>query len=411
MATVTSRKLWRRRSLVPSSLATRCTYGESIGARVMSNLLRSVGLASVGLAAACSPPEFLVEASALAMTTQQLRVTQDGVAVHTANVALNGSSGVHHADGIYLVHAAPLRAGGQIDLSVHADTGEVAGQAVMPPTPRILSPMARALVSSKSPLEVEWAMEGAADAFEVVVTTESGAKTYGVDGASTSLFIPARELPRDSEIDVTVFAISEGSLVGALSAESRLRIRSDRSPSVTVRRTPLFNVAGADMGPQCENVWLRRESDARGAYSDIEDASITVNGEPIPFANRPDLSRYSGQLLAPVPTGGELKLEIKYGEFTIVGIGTLPEVPVLTAPMSGATLAANAPVRVQSRAPRIHITSRSRPTGRAATTAAPGGPMKWAAGSAPSTSRRETCRPGACSFGSLGRKREPSRVQ
>jgi hypothetical protein len=281
------------------------------------------------------------------MTTQELRLTQDGAAVHTANVALNGISGIHHADGLYLVHAAPLRAGSQIDLSVHADTGELAGQAVMPPTPRILSPMARALVSSRSPLEVQWAMDGAADAFEVVVTTESGAKTYEVDGASTGLIIPARELPRDSEIDVTVFAISEGSLVGALSAESRLRVRSDRSPSVTVRRMPLFNVTGADMGPQCENVWLRRESDAPGGYSDIEDASITVNGETIPFANRTDLSRYSGQLLAPVPTGGELKLEIKYGEFTIVGIGTVPEVPVLTAPMSGATLPATTPVSVQ----------------------------------------------------------------
>src|SRR5207248_10540159 len=79
----------------------------------------------------------------------------------------------------------------------------------------------------------------------------------------------------------------------------------------------------------------------------VNDAIVKVNGVTIPHPPTwYEAGDYIGQLAAPVPTGGQIVLEVARGGRTVTAVGKVPEAPFLTAPPDGAKFAPDNDVAV-----------------------------------------------------------------
>ncbi|MEJ2215871.1 MAG: hypothetical protein P8099_04575 [Gemmatimonadota bacterium] len=86
-------------------------------------------------------------------------------------------------------------------------------------------------------------------------------------------------------------------------------------------------LAVAKLGAQLQNVTITR------AGVPATDVAVTVNAVAIPQVGA---GRYVGQLPAAVPAGSLIDLRLSAGGLTVQATGTVPEAPVLTAPVTGA---------------------------------------------------------------------------
>jgi hypothetical protein len=123
--------------------------------------------------------------------------------------------------------------------------------------------------------------------------------------------------------------------VGAMNFDGQL---DDNNPPVD---SDALQVWGQDMGAYYQNVSVVQQ----GAR--VNDAAVKVNGVTIPHP--PTWYRagdYIGQLAAPLPTGGQIVLEVTRAGKTVTAVGKVPEAPFLTGPSDGAKFAPDRDVPV-----------------------------------------------------------------
>lgn len=94
-------------------------------------------------------------------------------------------------------------------------------------------------------------------------------------------------------------------------------------------------VSGSDMGVLFQNIDL-----TRGGFP-VTGAEVLVNGIPMVETQS---GHYAGQLLAPVPVGGTIQVEVRAGTDTVKGTTTVPAVPTLVTPMGGTTIHLGTPL-------------------------------------------------------------------
>jgi hypothetical protein len=86
-----------------------------------------------------------------------------------------------------------------------------------------------------------------------------------------------------------------------------------------------YLVKGTNMGALSQNIRLTK------AASNLSTATVRVNGTNIPFTG----SIYQGNLAAPVAVGSNVELLTNDGDCLVYARDTVPEQPVLTAPVAG----------------------------------------------------------------------------
>jgi hypothetical protein len=118
------------------------------------------------------------------------------------------------------------------------------------------------------------------------------------------------------------------------SGEGSTSPESSSTPVICTR----YLVQGSDMGAQSQNLSLTRASLA------LSSAIARVNGTSIPF--NAGSSRFQGNLPASVGVGGLLELVTNDGDCVVYARDTLPEQPVVTAPVAAASVNASAALPV-----------------------------------------------------------------
>jgi hypothetical protein len=94
----------------------------------------------------------------------------------------------------------------------------------------------------------------------------------------------------------------------------------------------VLEVWGRDMGAYNEFVSVEQ------AGVPLSDATVTVNGVPLTYAVGSYADGYYGGALASVLANGQrITLEVTRGASTVTAIGSIPEMPLVTAPQDGAT--------------------------------------------------------------------------
>jgi carboxypeptidase family protein len=102
-----------------------------------------------------------------------------------------------------------------------------------------------------------------------------------------------------------------------------------------------LQVWGRDMGSLYQNVSVVQQGVR------VNDAAVNVNGVTIPHPPTwYEAGDYIGQLAAPVPTGGQIVMEVTRGGKMVTAVGKVPEAPLLTGPPDGAKFAPDRDVAV-----------------------------------------------------------------
>jgi hypothetical protein len=93
----------------------------------------------------------------------------------------------------------------------------------------------------------------------------------------------------------------------------------------------VLEVWGRDMGAQDQFVSVQQ------AGIPLSDATVTVNGMPLTYTVSSNQDGYySGALPSVLSTGQRITLEVMRGASTVTAIGSIPEMPLVTAPQDGA---------------------------------------------------------------------------
>jgi hypothetical protein len=87
-----------------------------------------------------------------------------------------------------------------------------------------------------------------------------------------------------------------------------------------------YRIWGQDMGPMYENVYVQYED------QQVTNAVITVNGTPLTFSS----GGYRAQLPDWLDAGSLLDMQVAVNSYTFTAQGTVPPVPVITAPAANA---------------------------------------------------------------------------
>ncbi|GAA5435558.1 VWD domain-containing protein [Deinococcus aquaticus] len=165
-------------------------------------------------------------------------------------------------------------------------------------------------------------------------------------------------LKNGQRYDFRVVALGDPKLAAAMSPAP-----ASGGPLVCAR----YPVQGTDMGAQSQNVRVG------GA------ATVTVNGVNLGLSGG---GLYQGTLPAPVAVGAPLNLLTRVGECLVFASDVVPEVPALTAPAAGSSLAASAALPVawtSASSPQRFVVSATWVTGGAGT--------GWRSGDLPGATR------------------------
>ena len=165
-------------------------------------------------------------------------------------------------------------------------------------------------------------------------------------------------LKNGQRYDFRVVALGDPKLAAAMSPAP-----ASGGPLVCAR----YPVQGTDMGAQSQNVRVG------GA------ATVTVNGVNLGLSGG---GVYQGTLPAPVAVGAPLNLLTRVGECLVFASDVVPEVPALTAPAAGSSLAASAALPVawtSASSPQRFVVSATWVTGGAGT--------GWRSGDLPGATR------------------------
>jgi hypothetical protein len=172
----------------------------------------------------------------------------------------------------------------------------------------------------------------------VVLAVGATTDTFDVVGTARDFSIPAGGLA-DGTWEIRVYAYNDGDFTGPTESGSAMNIRGEAAdyPSITVGE-PLVVVTGADMSAQEQHITISEGGTV------VDGATVTVNTEAALQA-APGAS-YDVTLVAPVAVGGTLDLDISFGTTVIQGTGTVPELPVITAPLDNAVILLADPIVV-----------------------------------------------------------------
>jgi hypothetical protein len=293
---------------------------------------------------ATPPVAYLVRGGDMGPRAQNVSVHQDGAAMTTAEVTVNGVALRHAAEGRYSGElAADLPAGGPLALEVRVGGSVVTATGAVPGLAELTAPSGNAIVPPPDPIVVEWTSPVNPDRFVVMATPESGpVQQFSASGAARSLTIAAGALPEGQSIQLEVAGYDDGTFSGPFEQGSIMSIRG-LGTSVTIQissEVPARNllVEGSDMGGRFQNLRVSRSGVG------VAGATVTVNGVAL---NDLTGGSYRVELPQTVPPGGTLALEVRADESTVTAMGAVPEPPAVTAPADGANFDATTGILVE----------------------------------------------------------------
>lgn len=289
-----------------------------------------IGLACGDDDSSPSTPTFLVQGADMGAQVQNVNVSNGGNPVSGATVTVNGEAATPGAAGEYSVTlAAPVAAGGALNLEVGASGETITATGNVPEAPAVTAPADAAEILTTDAIDVTWTSATDPDRF-VVLAVGATTQTFDAAGADRAFSIPAGTLAA-GEWEIRVYAYNDGDFTGPTEAESAMNIRGEAAayPSVAIV-TPVL-VQGTDMSGFSSNISIRQGGPM------VDGATVTVNGEAA-LQSAPG-ENYFVDLAAPVAVGGLLDLDISFGSIVIQGTGAVPEAPVITAPAEGANIA------------------------------------------------------------------------
>ena len=238
----------------PGLGAYRGPFQEVSGASRFS-FLRAVPLAlPILFALACnddngggpSGETFLVQGADMGAQLQNITVSNDGAPVSGATVTVNGEAATPGAAGEYAVTlAAPVAAGGALNLEVEASGETITATGIVPEAPAVTAPADAAVVLTTDAIDVTWTSTTDPDRF-VVLAVGATTELFDAAGTARAFSIPAGELAA-GDWEIRVFAYNDGDFTGPTEAGSAMNIRGEAAayPSVTFV-VPVL-VQGTDM--------------------------------------------------------------------------------------------------------------------------------------------------------------------
>jgi hypothetical protein len=272
---------------------------------------------------------FLVQGADMGAQLQNITVSNDGAPVSGATVTVNGEAATPGAAGEYAVTlAAPVAAGGALNLEVEAGGETITASGAVPEAPAVTAPADAAVVLTTDAIDVTWTSTTDPDRF-VVLAVGATTETFDAAGTARAFSIPAGELAV-GDWEIRVYGYNDGDFTGPTEVESAMNIRGEAAVYPTISVVVPVVVTGTDMGAQFQHVAI-----SQGGAS-VDGATVTVNGETA-VQSAPG-SNYDVTLAAPVAPGGLLDLDISFLSVVIQGTGAVPAPPVITAPTEGANI-------------------------------------------------------------------------
>jgi hypothetical protein len=178
----------------------------------------------------------LVHGSDMGNQFQHVSITQGGTVVDLATVTVNTEVALQSTPGSNydVTLAAPVAAGGLLDLDIAFGSVVIEGTGAVPEPPVITAPLEGANIPVANAIDVTWTSTTDPDRF-FINTTNS---TLAVDlaGTARAYTIPAGTLPVGGPYQIRVYAYNDGTFTGPVDVTSKMSIRGEGppQPSVTV---------------------------------------------------------------------------------------------------------------------------------------------------------------------------------
>lgn len=278
---------------------------------------------------------------------QNLTVTREGAAVTDATVTVNGVAIPHAGAGRYqgqLPTAVP--AGSPLDLRVSAGGATVQGTVNVPEASVLTAPATGAVFAPGGLITVTWTSATNPDRFVVsgawIVDGVGFGESFPAAATGRELEIATSEFPWGPDITIGVVACNDGSFTGQAHPDSRMSVCGEGLPNAVITITSEFTTDASSLhiwggvGAQGQNIWIHQGG--LHITDGVSDAVVTVNGVAIPHAGGYP-AYYRGELPSAVPPGSPLDLRVSARGLIVQATGSVPEVPVLSAPSTGTVFA------------------------------------------------------------------------
>jgi hypothetical protein len=178
----------------------------------------------------------LVQGTDMSGFGSNISIRQGGPVVDGATVTVNGEVALQSAPGenYFVDLAAPVAAGGLLDLDISFGTVVIQGTGAVPEAPVITAPAEGANIAVASAIDVTWTSTTDPDRFQIFVQTGAGVQVFDAAGTARAFTIPANTLPVGGPYPMDVFAYNDGEFTGPVDVTSTMRIRGEDRVNITI---------------------------------------------------------------------------------------------------------------------------------------------------------------------------------